>query len=275
MGTTKATPNVALTGSDVVHSLGSVSGAVAIDFSLGLAVELSLSADATLTFSNWPAGFHSTATLYITANGHTPTFPAEVTWAPSSAPSWAATGVDVIICSTLDGDPVFARTAVSAPASLPGFNEAVDDRVAALLVAGSGIGLSYNDGANTLTVSAPVAGRPFYFEVFVTDETTALTTGTAKTTFRVPFAGTFTAIRASLTTASSSGLPAINVKKAGVSIFSTTLTIDATEKTSVTAATPAVISTAAFADNDEFTIDIDTAGTGAAGLKLVFIGTLS
>lgn len=34
------------------------------------------------------------------------------------------------------------------------FNEAVDDRVAALLVAGSNITLSYNDAANTLTISA-------------------------------------------------------------------------------------------------------------------------
>ena len=37
---------------------------------------------------------------------------------------------------------------------LSNWNEAVDDRVAALLVAGSGIGLSYNDAANTLTISA-------------------------------------------------------------------------------------------------------------------------
>jgi hypothetical protein len=56
-------------------------------------------------------------------------------------------------------------------------------------------------------------------------------------------------------------------------IFSTTLTIDATEKTSTTAATAAVISDASLADDAEITIDIDTAGTGAKGLKVTFIGT--
>ena len=38
-------------------------------------------------------------------------------------------------------------------ASISDFSEAVDDRVASLLVAGSGIGISYNDAGNTLTIS--------------------------------------------------------------------------------------------------------------------------
>lgn len=39
-------------------------------------------------------------------------------------------------------------------ASITDFAEAVDDRVAALLVAGSGVSLTYNDPANTITVTA-------------------------------------------------------------------------------------------------------------------------
>jgi hypothetical protein len=118
----------------------------------------------------------------------------------------------------------------------------------------------------------PVIGSPAQIGIAVSDETTAITTGTAKVTFRMPFAMTLTGVRASLKTASSSGNPAIDVNEGGVSIFSTTLTIDATEKTSVTAATPAVISDAALADDAEITVDIDTAGTGAVGLKLWLIG---
>ncbi len=38
------------------------------------------------------------------------------------------------------------------------FDESVDDRVAALLVEGSGITLTYDDGSNTLTIEAPAAG---------------------------------------------------------------------------------------------------------------------
>lgn len=111
--------------------------------------------------------------------------------------------------------------------------------------------------------------------IAVSDETTAITTGTAKVTFRMPHAMILTEVRASLSTTSSSGNPAIDVNEAGVSIFSTTLTIDSGEKTSTTAATPAVISDSSLADDAEMTIDIDTAGTGATGLKVYLIGTRS
>ena len=84
---------------------------------------------------------------------------------------------------------------------------------------------------------------------------------------------TLTAVRAPLTTASSSGIPTIDINEGGTTILSTKLTIDANEKTSTTAATPAVISDTVLADDAEMTIDIDVAGTGAAGLKVYLIGT--
>jgi hypothetical protein len=109
--------------------------------------------------------------------------------------------------------------------------------------------------------------------IAASDETTTITTGTAKVTFRMPFAMTLTEVRASLTTVSSSGNPAFDLNEGGASVFSTTLTIDASEKTSTTAATPAVISDASLADDAEMTVDIDTAGTGAKGVKIYLIGT--
>lgn len=109
--------------------------------------------------------------------------------------------------------------------------------------------------------------------VAVGDETTAITTGTAKVTFRMPFAMTLTSVRASLTTASSSGIPTFDINENGTTILSTKLTIDASEKTSTTAATPAVISDTALANDAEITIDIDVAGTGAAGPKIYLLGT--
>lgn len=118
-------------------------------------------------------------------------------------------------------------------------------------------------GGGTITESIIIA---------VGDETTAVAVGTGKVTFRMPYAFTLTAVRASLTTASSSGTPTIDINEGGASILSTKLTIDATEKTSTTAAVPAVISDGALADDAEITIDIDTAGTGAAGLKVYLIG---
>ena len=113
---------------------------------------------------------------------------------------------------------------------------------------------------------------PVELTVAVGDETTAITTGTAKVTFRIPFAMTVTVVRASLTTASSSGIPTFDINEGGTTILSTKLTIDANEKTSTTAATAAVISDASLADDAEITIDVDVAGTGAAGPKITLIG---
>jgi hypothetical protein len=109
--------------------------------------------------------------------------------------------------------------------------------------------------------------------IAVGDETTAITTGTAKVTFRMPYAFTLSAVKASLTTASSSGNPTVDINESGTSILSTKLSIDSGEKTSATAATAAVISDSSLADDAEITIDIDTAGTGATGLKVTLIGS--
>jgi hypothetical protein len=112
-----------------------------------------------------------------------------------------------------------------------------------------------------------------WIPIAVGDETTAITSsGNPKVTFRMPYAFTVTAVRASLTTASSSGVVTVDINEAGTSILSTKLTIDQSEETSTTAATPAVISDTSLADDAEITIDIDGAGTGAAGLKVYLLG---
>jgi hypothetical protein len=97
---------------------------------------------------------------------------------------------------------------------------------------------------------------PLRHTVAISDESTALTTGTAKLTFRFATQVYLLQVRANLNTVSSSGAPAF----------------DASEKSSETAATPAVISDPNIADDAEMTVDIDTAGTGAKGAKLTFIG---
>ena len=112
------------------------------------------------------------------------------------------------------------------------------------------------------------------FAFAASDETTALTTGT-KVTFHIPYAFTLTSAIGTLTTAQSAGsIFTFNIKKAGTTIFSTTPTIDNTETSTVTAATPAAISTTSFAADDVITITIDQVGTsGATGLKVWMLGT--
>ncbi len=123
--------------------------------------------------------------------------------------------------------------------------------------------------------AAVLSSIPAIIQVAASDETTTLTAGTAKLTFRMPHAMTLTEVRASLTTVSSSGVVTVDINEGGSTILSTKLTIDASELTSTTAATAAVISDSSLADDAEITIDIDGAGTGAKGLKVTLIGTRS
>lgn len=137
---------------------------------------------------------------------------------------------------------------------------------------------SANTPTADLWASTTIDGKVIlqtFIAIAISNETTALTTGTAKATFRMPFAMTLTDVRASVTTAPTDATLTIDINESGSTILSTKLTIDATEKTSTTAALPAVISDAALADDAEITIDIDQIGSSVAGAgaKVYLIGT--
>lgn len=143
------------------------------------------------------------------------------------------------------------------------------DTVTAVTVGANGTILVADSGE---TGGVKWQGQQEVIVVAVSDESTAITTGNAKVTFRMPFAMTLTSVRASLTTASTSGTPTFDINESGSTILSTKITIDANEKTSTTAATAPVISDTSLADDAEMTIDIDVAGTGAKGAKVYLIG---
>lgn len=129
---------------------------------------------------------------------------------------------------------------------------------------------------NSLLGSGDIAisGGTQCIPIACSDETTALTAGSAKVTFRMPYAFTLSAVRASLTTAQASGsILTVDINEGAASILSTKLTIDNTEKSSTTAVAAAVISDSALANDAEITIDIDQVGDGTAkGLKVYLIG---
>lgn len=138
----------------------------------------------------------------------------------------------------------------------------------------SGTNLKTVNGSSLLgSGNIVIAGGVQRIPVACSDETTALTAGAAKITFRMQ-AFTLSGVAASLTTAQASGsILTIDINVGGVSILSTKLTIDNTEKTSTTAAVPAVISSGNIPEDAEITIDIDQIGDGTAkGLKVYFIG---
>jgi hypothetical protein len=100
------------------------------------------------------------------------------------------------------------------------------------------------------------------------DETSDLTTGTAKVTFRAPYAMTVTAVKANVNTAPAGSTIIVDINEAGSSILGTKLSIDASEKTSVTAASAATITDSTIANDAEMTIDIDQIGSSTAGKGL-------
>lgn len=110
---------------------------------------------------------------------------------------------------------------------------------------------------------------------------TNIATGTGKAVIQLPYGLKLRPIAeggvyATLAVAQAAGTPvAVDVNRNGVSIFSTTLTFDNAEKTTRTAATPAVFAAGGdlLSAGDEISIDVDAVGTALAkGLSVYLIG---
>lgn len=142
------------------------------------------------------------------------------------------------------------------------------------LLPGSGINITQDAALGTLTFSAQAEARTLVFQYDISgDETTTLTTGTAKRTWRMPIPFTLRSAYASLTTGSSSGAVIVDVNADNSSVFGTNkLSIDQGEESSFTATT-AVDLTEQLIDADvELTFDVDDDGTNAVGLKVYLVG---
>jgi hypothetical protein len=187
---------------------------------------------------------------------------AELLAALKAAGAYASGGTDVALA---DGG-------TGASLTDPGADRILfwDDSAGAVTWLEAGTGLSITGTTLSASATAPTE----CIILAVSDETTALTTGTAKLTFRMPYAFTLTGVRASVTTAPTGATLTVDINEGGSTILSTKLTIDASEKTSQTAAAAAVISDTALADDAEITIDIDQIGStiAGAGLKVTLIG---
>jgi len=169
------------------------------------------------------------------------------------------------------------------------FTNTVNDKTLKFIVNdGSG-----NDKTATLTAATTgdvlqLKGIEETFIIAASDETTDLTTGNDKVLFHAPFAFKLTGVKATVSTAPTGRTLEVDIDRvrAGAtraSVLSTLISIDASEMTSSTAATPAVISTgndsagAALSQvnaDDTIHINIDNIGSSAAGrgLKVTIFG---
>ena len=110
------------------------------------------------------------------------------------------------------------------------------------------------------------------FVIACSDRSTAITTGTNKMSFRNVGARKLNSVRASLDKAGTGTATAIDINVNGISIFTTTLSIDAGAETSVTAQTPFVFKATSHSgwsgspnyqidDDAKVSIDFDAVGT--------------
>ena len=129
--------------------------------------------------------------------------------------------------------------------------------------------LTYLTLGDGVAVSGTTVYAEDWFVIAASDETTSLAVGSGKTYFRMPYAATLLAVRASVN-AVASGVTIVDINENGTSVLGDKLSIDANEKTSTTAASGATISDSALADDAEISIDIDQVGTApvAKGLKV-------
>ena len=168
--------------------------------------------------------------------------------------------------------------------------QAYSDRLAEIVAIGTPAGdrlMMWDQSAGdwvaaTLAPGLVISGTELHaLEVWggaISDETTAITTGTGKLSFSIPYQFKVVGVYATLNTVSSSGTPTFDINEGGTTILSTKIVIDANELTGGsagyqgTAAAAAVISDDTIAAFAQITVDIDTAGTGAKGAKVFLIG---
>ncbi len=209
----------------------------------------------------------------------------------ASNPAAALDGTELVYIAQLGADAVttvsdmqtfitngflLITTAASTYQTLSGMSSYLTTAAAASTYQTTSGMSSYLTTATAASTYGTIAqAKTEYLVLAASDESTALTTGAGKVTFRMPYAFTVGAVRASLSTAQASGsIFTVDINENGTTILSTKLTIDNTEKTSTTAATAPVISDTSLADDAEITIDIDQIGDGTAkGLKITLIGT--
>ena len=102
-----------------------------------------------------------------------------------------------------------------------GVGNSITNIANASIKAAAGIVYSKLNLTNSIVLGdLTTAAKTTSFIISASDETTALTTGTAKATFRMPFAFTLTAVRATLTTAGTgANLVTVDINETGTSVI--------------------------------------------------------
>ena len=173
-----------------------------------------------------------------------------------------------------NGGVIFLKEQAEADGDVAGSGQIwVDTATPNTLMFTDDVGTDFTVASKTGT-NAPLET----FAIALSDETTVLGAASDSVplaTFHIPYAFTVTSVKAGLTKAGTgAALITCDIHEAGTTILSTKITIDASEKTSATAATPPVISDSTLASDALIECFLDTRDTNnlATGLKIYITG---
>lgn len=254
-----------IAGAGSTYGVGATGGAVSGTTSSGGAhTHGGATGSTALTIDQMPSHTHPMGEAQVRNNGSGGAIGGSGNYSDGNNASTEATGGGLAHSHTLTEGGTHNHTVATLP---PYYALAYIMRVGSYLSVPEGeIGVG--------NLPASVRAKPFQFACG--DETTAIEDpASAVITLRAMEALTLTGVRASLRGACTTGTFEVDILVEGVSILSTPLTIDAGEKTSVSAAVPAVLSGTSLADDAEITVDIIDAGDGTAfGLKVTLLGVV-
>ena len=223
--------------------------------------------------------FLSTLKKAATVAGDVLTTKGDILSRTSSALARLAVGSDgkVLTAKASESTGLSWETPAANPNTTKGDVSGFSSSIARIPI-GSNTQILTADSAQALGLKwAAPAAQTESFIVAASDESTALTTGTAKVSFRIPYAFTLTAgeggVQASCNQAPTGAILTVDINEAGSTILSTKLTIAIGSTTSVGGTAP-VISDVNLAANALMTVDIDQIGSTNAGtgLKITLIG---
>lgn len=185
----------------------------------------------------------------------------------SNLPSWSAAGsggvtIGASLTDVLSGTTTLAAVDAGSVDKLVGWDDSASKQT------------YFQPTYGLKTNGTDLRGALQTLAIACSDLVTNISAGTGKAYFYVPYDFTVVEVQASLDTVQTAGsIFTVDINESGTTILSTKLTIDNNEGSSITAATPPVISDSSLTKGNKITVDVDQIGTaGARGLIVYIIG---
>ena len=161
------------------------------------------------------------------------------------------------------------ETGVTNSAIAAGSGNTINADLRNVFISGVDLTGTTNDTSyfSNVNIAGDAIGMPYDLLAAISDETTAITTGTSKIAFYAPRNFEVTKVKVSLST-SGSTTTTVDVNVNGTTMLTAPISLSSGVFVNSTTS----LATSTIDEDDRITVDIDAAGTDAAGAKIVLIG---